>query len=99
MSVPVTIIAPKFLREASAISLRSRAFSCILTSSLTLRASLSEEVTSTEEASSSCSAWLKRSEATNSGGAVLSAIIRTSLGPAIISISTSPKTIRLAVAT
>ena len=47
----------------------------------------------------SCSAWLIRSAARNLGLADLSAIIRISLGPAIISISTVPYKSFLAVAT
>ena len=50
-------------------------------------------------ASSSCSAWLKRSIATQSGGVVPSASTRISLGPAIMSMPTWPKTRRLALAT
>ena len=66
---------------------------------LTLSISSREVVTRMEEASSSCSACESRSEATNSASALLSAMIRISLGPAIMSISTCPKTYRFAVAT
>ena len=47
----------------------------------------------------SCSAWLSRSAATHAGLQPPSATTKISLGPAIMSISTSPKTLRLAVAT
>ncbi len=50
-------------------------------------------------ANSSCSAWLKRSMATQSGGVVPSASTRISLGPAIMSMPTVPKTRFLALAT
>src|SRR5208337_4506502 len=46
-----------------------------------------------------CSAWLIRSDATYRGSAEASAISTTSLGPAIMSISTSPYTCFLASAT
>ncbi|MCG3190681.1 MAG: hypothetical protein LKCHEGNO_03470 [Burkholderiaceae bacterium] len=50
-------------------------------------------------ANSSCSAWLKRSIATQSGSVLPSASTRISLGPAIMSIPTVPNTRRLALAT
>ena len=52
-----------------------------------------------ELAISSCSAWESKSIAKYFGFAVSSANIPISLGPAIISIFTSPKTSFLAVAT
>ena len=48
---------------------------------------------------SSCSACEKRSIAIQSGGVLPSAITRISLGPAIMSMPTRPKTRRLACAT
>jgi hypothetical protein len=50
-------------------------------------------------ASSSCSAWLNRSIATQSAGVLPSASTRISLGPAIMSMPTWPNTRRLALAT
>ena len=47
----------------------------------------------------SCSAWLSRSIAIQSGSAVLSAITKISDGPAIISMPTCPNTRRFAAAT
>src|ERR671920_647176 len=49
-------------------------------------------------ASSSCSAWLNRSIATQSAGVVPSASTRISLGPAIMSMPTLPNTRRFALA-
>ena len=51
------------------------------------------------DAMRSCSAWLMRSAAKNSGFAVLSAMTRISLGPAIMSISMVPYSNFFAVAT
>ena len=51
------------------------------------------------EAILSCSAWLIRSAARNLGSAVSSATIKISLGPAIISMSTTPYSCFFAVAT
>ena len=51
------------------------------------------------EAITSCSAWLSRSAATQPGSQVPSANTKISLGPAIMSMPTLPKTLRLAVAT
>jgi hypothetical protein len=50
-------------------------------------------------ASSSCSAWAIRSAATRAGLALASAMMRTSVGPAIMSMPTWPTTCRLASAT
>ena len=50
-------------------------------------------------ASSSCSAWENRSIAIQSGSVRPSHTTRISEGPAIMSIPTVPKTIRLAAAT
>ena len=52
-----------------------------------------------EKAALSCSAWLSRSAATQAGSHPPSASTRISLGPAIMSMPTLPKTFRLAVAT
>ena len=52
-----------------------------------------------DDALTSCSACANKSAAIISELAVLSAIIRTSLGPATMSIPTSPKTCFLALAT
>ena len=56
-------------------------------------------VTSTAEAWTSCSAWLKWSAATQAGLDLPSESTRISLGPAIMSMATWPKTFRLAAAT
>ena len=58
-----------------------------------------ESVTKIAEARMSCSACERRSAAINSGVDVLSAMIRISLGPAIISTPTIPATIFLAIVT
>ena len=58
-----------------------------------------EVVTKIAEASLSCSAWDIKSAATYFGSAFSSATTNISLGPAIISISTLPKTNFLATAT
>lgn len=50
-------------------------------------------------ASSSCSAWARRSAASQRGSADSSAAITTSVGPAMESMPTSPNTRRLAAAT
>ena len=56
-------------------------------------------VISRHAASGSCSAWAIRSAATKRGGAVWSAMIATSVGPASASVPTVPRSIRLAAAT
>ncbi len=56
-------------------------------------------VRKTAEAISSCSACESRSAATQAGVALRSAMTITSVGPASLSIATSPKTSRLAAAT
>ena len=68
-------------------------------SACTFSASSGQVVTRTADARTSCSAWDIRSAATNFGSAVSSAITRTSLGPAIMSISTTPYSSFFAVAT
>ena len=65
----------------------------------TFSANAFELVKSKLDASSSCSAWLKRSAATNFSFAFSSAITRISLGPATESIETFPKSSFLASAT
>ena len=81
-----------------------RAFATDGTPSATRRATSSasspEGVTSTTVSSPlPCSAWARRSAATNPGSAVSSASTTTSLGPASWSISTVPRTCRLASTT
>ena len=81
------------------ISLLESSFKKPSTSSDTFLASSSDVVTKIADASSSCSAWDKRSAATNLGFAVSSAITRISLGPAMASILTCPYTAFFASAT
>ena len=97
----IEVQLPQLPRQeiARAISCRGSCGSWTSISAWTARARDWQSVTSTAEAFLSCSAWLKRSAATNSGSAELSAMIRISLGPAIMSMATAPKTWRLASAT
>ena len=82
---------PKFSMAFSAISFLLRVLSFSSTASTTSSATFSLWVTKKAPASSSCSAWERRSVATQSGFAVSSAITRISLGPATMSMSTVPK--------
>src|SRR3989338_5815743 len=66
--------------------------SCLSSSRLTSSANFLESVTKYTCASESCSACARRSAAINLGFAVESAIIRSSVGPAIKSIPTTPYT-------
>ena len=56
---------------------------------------LADGVRSTARAIGSCSDWARRSAATKDGSAPASATTTTSLGPAIMSMPTSPKTLAL----
>ena len=98
-SVSATMMRPFDSMEARAIASRGSVRSWRSTSSLTASASSWLTVTSTAVAMRSCSAWLSRSAATQAGFAPPSASTRISLGPAIMSIATRPKTCRLASAT
>ena len=69
---------------------RSRYPVCRTTSRSTAWASAQLAVSSTAEASLSCSAWLSRSAATYFGSAGLSAMASTSEGPATMSMSRLP---------
>ena len=82
-----------------AIASRGSCDSWRSTSAETASASAIESVTSTAQASASCSAWESRSAATYAGLHVPSATTRISLGPAIMSMFTRPKTWRFASAT
>ncbi len=81
------------------MSRRGRSSSWRPTSASTASASGAEVVISTATARTSCSAWAMRSLATSAASAVASARTRISLGPAIMSMSTLPKTSRLAAVT
>ncbi len=73
--------------------------SCLRTSAATFLPIAGEVVTSMAEASSSCSAWPRRSAAIQEASPVPSFIMSISLGPATMSMSTAPNTRRFAVAT
>ncbi len=94
-----TKIYPKFSRDFSRISFLESCSTNRSTSAETFSASFLLVVTRMAEASSSCSAWDKRSAATNLGLAVSSAKIRISLGPAMLSMLTWPYTAFFARAT
>ncbi len=99
-SMPGSTIATLSSRDCDAISRLGRVLSCILSSSMTdvNRSLLS--VSNTTWLSVPCSACDKRSAATNTGSAFESAITRTSLGPAGMSIATpSELTISFALVT
>ena len=81
------------------ISERSSSLANFSTHSETSLANFSLSVKRMAEANSSCSAWDNKSAATYFGLAESSAITNTSLGPAIESILTYPKTAFLASAT
>ena len=81
------------------MSRRGSFSSCRSTSFWTASARGRLSVTSTAAAWVSCSAWLSRSAATQSGSLFPSATTKISLGPAIMSMATRPNTFRLAVAT
>jgi hypothetical protein len=85
--------------EAPAIWLRSSRGSCRSRLACTRRASASVVTSAIALAIGSCSAWASRSAATASGSALSSATITVSVGPAIWSIPTRPKTRRFASAT
>ena len=73
--------------------------SCRSTSACTPSARAMLSVMRMAVASTSCSAWLRRSAATTAGSFVSSATTSISLGPAIMSMSTRPNTCRFASAT
>ena len=81
------------------MSARGRAGSWRSISDCTAWARAISSVTSTALAILSCSAWLRRSAATHFGLLFPSATTKISLGPAIMSMATWPKTWRLASAT
>ena len=81
------------------ISCRTKVLICRSISRSVLLAKDSEVVSKMAEARTSCSAWLIRSAAKKEASAVESATMRISLGPATISISTTPYSSFLAVAT
>ena len=90
--------APNCSRLCRARSPRSRWANCRSSSAAVASSSGSLQVIRIL-APGACSAWAIRSAAVKSGRAVSSAITTTSLGPAIESMSTSPKTYFLASAT
>ena len=94
-----TIILPLLSMEVRAISERESIGICFSSCFDTALASSVLSVTSTALAILSCSACDRRSAATYAGLQVLSATTSISLGPAIISIATLPKTCRFASAT
>ena len=85
--------------DARAISLRNKAGICFSSSSDTFFAKISQSVISTALAFLSCSACERRSAATCLGSLFPSATMRISLGPAIMSMETLPKTCFFASAT
>jgi|GEM_PF-2638911 hypothetical protein len=93
-----TTIFP-FFSAASATSFVDKTSNCFLRALLTFRAISFEVVNRSHLAVGSCSACANRSAAINSGFPVSSAMISTSLGPAIKSIQTVPYTSFLAAAT
>ena len=95
----MTMIFPLSSTDRRAMASRGSRASCRSTSAFTARARAGLSVTRTALASTSCSAWLSRSAAARAGSQVSSAMTRISLGPAIMSMSTRPKTCRLASAT
>ena len=93
------MIFPCPSKEAWAISFRGSWESWVSSSFCTASAKLLLVVMRTALASLSCSAWLSISAATWAGLLFSSAMMRISLGPAIMSMATCPKTCRLASAT
>ena len=89
ISLAITI-APLFSMLADAMASLFNVFSSFLICSKTLFAKRSLGVIKKLLASSSCSAWLSRSIAIWRAFALSSAMTPISLGPAIISIFTSP---------
>lgn len=77
------------LQRLTVISARDRVGSCRSSSATVSSATRRLVVSSTEEARTSCSAWLIMSAARYRGLAVSSATMRISLGPAIMSMSTT----------
>ena len=98
-SVSATMILPLLSMDADAISTRGSSLTWRSTSACTASARGMESVTSTAEASLSCSAWESRSAATWRGSLLPSATINISLGPAIMSMATRPNTCFFASAT
>ena len=92
-------IAALLFIDSLANSILSRFCSCLSTSAAALSAISADVVINTDDAILSCSAWDNISAAIKAGFAFSSAITQTSLGPAIISISTVPYTYFFALAT
>ena len=75
------------------------AATCVTTSACTAGTRSGASVTSTDAATTSCSAWLMRSAATKAGSAEEPATIMISVGPASLSMPITPRSSRLAAVT
>ena len=95
----VWISAPRAPSEASITSRRGNVGSSLPMLASTASRYSFEGESRIDCATSSCSAWEKRSIATQSAGVEPSPITRISQGPAIMSMPTWPNTWRLAAAT
>mmetsp|Transcript_7920 Transcript_7920/g.16334 ORF Transcript_7920/g.16334 Transcript_7920/m.16334 type:complete len:205 (-) Transcript_7920:701-1315(-) len=76
-----------------------RALTCLSTSASTSSMSFEQVLNKMARATTSCSAWAMRSEATMAGSAVSSHITKTSEGPASMSMPHLPLTMLLAAVT
>ena len=85
------------ITQASNLPLTVDSYPYVAVGSLRTSSAIFREIVNKYAQPGACSAWLSISAATHAGFALSFAIIKTSLGPAIESIATSPKTNCLAV--
>ena len=86
----VTMISPYVSTLFRAVSLVGRLSICLSISAETFSARAMSFVVRIGWATTSCSAWARRSAATHTGSALESAMMNTSVGPAIMSMPTVP---------